>query len=181
MSNKENITEISQMNNAKVKAISSGSKTIGMIQVVEFILGENVFAVDLFDTREVITSIEVTPIPNSPIFVKGIIDLRGTITTIIDLKLMMHINSNNIGKTQSRIIVLDKTVSEKSVGILVDDVYSVSTYANEEIDRTDQANNVENKKYILGIIRKLQNEKNKEKLVIWLNIKYLIDQVENSL
>ena len=49
------------------------------MRVVEFILGNELFAIDLFDTREVINTTEITPLPNTPSFIKGIIDLRGVI------------------------------------------------------------------------------------------------------
>lgn len=50
------------------------------IQVVEFILGNEHFAIDLFDVREVVEYTNITKLPNSPPYIKGIIDLRGEIT-----------------------------------------------------------------------------------------------------
>jgi purine-binding chemotaxis protein CheW len=73
---------------------SSRSRTSEAEQVVEFVIGDERFAVDLFDTREEINTPEVTPIPNAPVFITGMIDLRGVITTIIDLGEMMHISRN---------------------------------------------------------------------------------------
>ena len=93
------------------------AKGAGTIQVVEFILGNDLFAIDLFDTREVITQTEVTPLPNTPPYLKGIIDLRGMITTIIDLKDLMHITTEASGKKKSRIIVLDRSITDKPIGI----------------------------------------------------------------
>lgn len=85
----------------------AGGKILGNLQVVEFILGDEFFAIELFDTREVINTTEITPLPNTPSFIKGIIDLRGVITTIIDLKQMMKIENEASGKKKARIIVLD--------------------------------------------------------------------------
>jgi purine-binding chemotaxis protein CheW len=161
------------------KTLSSHSKTMGTVQVVEFLLGDEHFAVDLFDTREVITTTEVTPIPNSLSFITGMIDLRGTITTIIDLKDMMHIGQEGSGKRKSRIIILDQSVSEKRVGILVGDVYSVSTYRRDEIDRTAQSEKDGHE--IIGVIRKHQSDKNVGKLIIWLDIKKMIKRIEKDL
>src|SRR5208337_4325884 len=58
----------------------------GSLQVVEFLLGRERYAVDLFDVREVVEYTSITKLPNTPSYMKGIIDLRGEITTIIDLK-----------------------------------------------------------------------------------------------
>ena len=162
---------------------SSKSQKSGTQQVVEFILGNELFAVDLFDTREVITTPEVTPLPNAPVFVTGMIDLRGVITTIIDLKTMMQISRESTGKKQSRVIVLDKTVSEKMIGILVDDVTSVSTYSLDDIDRDAQSSH-ESHQDILGVIRKHKKDasgKEKSALILWLDIETMIQRVEKDL
>jgi purine-binding chemotaxis protein CheW len=155
----------------------------GAEQVVEFVIGDELFAVDLFDTREVITTPEVTPLPNAPPFITGMIDLRGVITTIIDLRVMMHITRESTGKKRSRVIVLDKTVSEKMIGILVDDVYSVTTYMKSDIDEDAHSSN-ESHRDILGVIRKHKKDaegKDKSVLVIWLDIKKMVERVEKDL
>ena len=61
-------------------------KRQGNIQIVEFVLGKESFAIDLFDVKEVVEYTTITKLPNVPAYIKGIIDLRGEITTIIDLK-----------------------------------------------------------------------------------------------
>jgi purine-binding chemotaxis protein CheW len=162
---------------------TSRSRINGSEQVVEFVIGEELFAVNLFDTREVITTPEVTPIPNAPPFITGMIDLRGVITNIIDLRVMMHITRESTGKKQSRVIVLDKTVSEKMIGILVDDVYSVTTYNKNDIDQESHSSSKSHRD-ILGVIRKHRKDaKGKEKsiLVIWLDIKKMVERVEKDL
>ncbi|MFH0968432.1 MAG: chemotaxis protein CheW [Methanobacteriota archaeon] len=159
------------------------SRTSGSEQVVEFVIGDEGFAVDLFDTREVINTPEVTPIPNAPLFITGMIDLRGVITTIIDLRELMHITRESTSKKRSRVIVLDKTVSEKMIGILVDDVSSVTTYTKDDIDQDAQSSN-ESHRDILGVIRKHKNDtegKDRSTLVIWLDIKRMIERVEKDL
>ena len=166
-----------------IRTNSSRSRMNGAEQVVEFVIGNEFFAVDLFDTREVITTPEVTPIPNAPCFITGIIDLRGVITTIIDLRVMMNITHESTGKKRSRVIVLDKTVSEKMIGILVDDVHSVTTYTKEDIDQ-DAHSSHESHRDIIGVIRKKRKDtrgKEKSVLVIWLDIKKMIKKIEKDL
>ena len=162
---------------------SSRSRMSGAVQVVEFVIGDERFAVDLFDTREVINTPEVTPLPNAPLFITGMIDLRGIITTIIDLREMMHIIRESTGKKRSRVIVLDRTVSEKMIGILVDDVSSVTTYSKEDIDQ-DTKSSSESHRDIIGVIRKHKKDgegKDKSTLVIWLDIKKMVGRVEKEL
>lgn len=165
------------------RGLSSHSRIKDTVQVVEFVIGGEMFAVDLFDTREVITTPDVTPIPNVPHFITGIIDLRGLITTIIDLRVMMNITRESTGKKRSRVIVLDKTVSEKMIGILVDDVYSVTTYNKSDIDQEAHSSS-EGSRDILGVIRKHRKDgkgKDKSALVIWLDIKKMIQRIEKDL
>jgi len=165
-----------------VRKLRTSSKGVGNLQVVEFILGNELFAIDLFDTREVINYTEITPLPNTPSFIKGIIDLRGIITTIIDLKEMMNITREADGKKRSRIIVLDASVSEKMTGVLVDDVLAVSTYSDDDIDKDAHASK-KSERDILGIIRKKTRtaDHDKSNLIIWLDIKTMIHKVKQDL
>src|SRR5271157_6167445 len=94
----------------------TASKRQGSIQIVEFILGKERFAIDLFDVREVVEYTTITKLPNSPPYIKGIIDLRGEITTIIDLKQRLNIQEESrIEEQNSRIIVLDETITQSKI------------------------------------------------------------------
>lgn len=151
-------------------------------QFVEFILGHEHFAVNLFHTREVITPTEITPLPNAPPYITGIMDLRGVITTIVDLKKMMNITTDSAGKKKARIIILDQETSRKSVGILVDDVSSVSTYAAGDIDH-DADDKAHHNRSILGVIRRKVKDAGKEgqTLVLWLDIHAMIEKISDKL
>lgn len=165
------------------KRNSSSHSPTSTRQVVEFQIGSEQFAVDLFDTREVITTPDVTPIPNVPPYIKGIIDLRGVITTVVDLREIMQITKTSTDTKRSRIIVLDKDVSERRVGILVDDVSSVTTYNLQDIDLENQASH-KNVRDILGIIHNQKRDKDGKEtrnLVILLDIKSMIRRVEKDI
>lgn len=151
-------------------------------QFVEFILGHENFAVNLFHTREVITPTEITPLPNASAYITGIMDLRGVITTIVDLKQMMHIATSSSGKNRSRIIILDSDISNKPVGILVDDVSSVSTYAAGDIDH-DADDTAHHDRSILGVIRRKGKEGGKEghTLILWLDIRAMIGKITDEI
>lgn len=144
-------------------------------QVVEFLLGQEHFAIDLFDVKEVVEYTRITKLPNSPTYIKGIIDLRGEITTIIDLKQQLAITSSHAAsEEEKRIIVLDDRITHSKIGIMVDDVLTVSTYSASHVDET--ATSGEESSHILGIIKKKIKDKDKERteLVIWLDVKTLL-------
>ena len=149
------------------------------IQVVEFVLGDEHFAIDLFDVREVVEYTSITQLPNVPKYLKGIIDLRGEITTIIDLKLRLNIEEKTgFTSESSRIMVLDDKIAKSKIGILVDDVTSVSTFEAGQVDYTSASLSKEDTA-IIGIIKRKVKVKDKEKneLIIWIDIKQLLADI----
>ena len=151
----------------------------GSLQVVEFLLGRERYAVDLFDVREVVEYTTITKLPNTASYMKGIIDLRGEITTIVDLKDRLHIPAGSeMNEENSRIIVLDEKITKAKTGIMVDDVLSVSTFDRSDIDFTSAAD-MEDDGAILGIIKKKVKDKEHEKneLIIWIDIRHLVKDI----
>jgi purine-binding chemotaxis protein CheW len=154
----------------------------GKLQVVEFLLGKENYAVDLFDVREVVEYTSITQLPNTPTYMKGIIDLRGEITTIIDLKERLNIfEKSNQPLENSRIIVLDEKITKAKTGILVDDVLAVSTFEHGDIDKTS-ASGAREDAAILGIIKKKIREKEHERneLIIWIDICHLLGDIDRQ-
>jgi purine-binding chemotaxis protein CheW len=152
----------------------------GKLQVVEFLLGKEHYAVDLFDVREVVEYTTITQLPNTPSYMKGIIDLRGEITTIIDLKERLNIlEGSDLPLENSRIIVLDEKITKAKTGILVDDVLVVSTFERGDIDSTSASGGAREDAAILGIIKKKIKEKEHERneLIIWIDIRHLLRDV----
>ena len=151
----------------------------GKLQVVEFLLGKEHYAVDLFDVREVVEYTTITQLPDTPSYMKGIIDLRGEITTIIDLKERLNIlEKSDLPIENSRIIVLDEKITRAKTGILVDDVLAVSTFERRDIDSTSASGGREDAA-ILGIIKKKIREKDHERneLIIWIDIRHLLTDI----
>jgi len=162
------------------QAVSGSQRKEGAtIQVVEFVLGKEHFAIDLFDVKEVVEYTSITQLPNVPQYLKGIIDLRGEITTIIDLKLRLNITENsNVAAESSRIMVLDDKITKSKIGILVDDVTSVSTFEGNQVDYTSASVSKEDTA-IIGIIKRKVKVKDKEKneLIIWIDVKQLLADI----
>jgi len=154
-------------------------KTNETIQIVEFVLGNEHFAIDLFDVREVVEYTTITKLPNVSSYVKGIIDLRGEITMIIDLKHRLNIpDEQKTSIESSRIIVLDDRIAKSKVGILVDDVTSVSTFEGNQVDHTSDSVSKEETS-ISGIIKRRARVRDKEinELIIWIDIRKLLSDI----
>jgi len=155
----------------------------GTIQVVIFALGEEQFAIDLFDVKEVVEYTTITKLPNVPAYIRGIIDLRGEITTIIDLKHRLNITADNtVAMDTSRIIVLDDKITRSKIGILVDDVTSVSTFEGGQVDYTSASVSKEDTA-IIGIIKKNVKIKDRDtnELIIWIDVKQLLNDIDAAL
>lgn len=149
------------------------------LQVVEFLLGKERYAIDLFDVKEVVEYTKITRLPKTPSYIKGIIDLRGEITTIINLKERLHLTTTDeTDEENCRIIVLDEKITRAKTGIIVDDVLSVSTFDMKDIDSTS-ATDREDNSTILGIIKKKVKDRDREKneLIIWIDINQLLKDI----
>jgi len=155
----------------------------GSIQVVIFALGEEQFAIDLFDVKEVVEYTTITKLPNVPAYIRGIIDLRGEITTIVDLKHRLNITAGStVAIDTSRIIVLDDNITRSKIGILVDDVTSVSTFEDGQVDYTSASVSKE-QTAIIGIIKKKVKIQDREtnELIIWIDVKQLLNDIDSAL
>lgn len=167
------------MQEAGSAAVSGGT---GPVQVVEFRLGQEHFAIDLFDVREVVEYTRITRLPNAPSHIRGIIDLRGEITTIIDIKDLLRIGGEGgAEETDSRIIVLDETITSHKTGIMVDDVLSVSTFTRDQVDPAAASVSMGNN-HIVGIIRKSGRVKDRDvtELVIWIDIRRILKEIRED-
>ncbi|MEN6397287.1 MAG: chemotaxis protein CheW [Methanoregula sp.] len=168
---------------ATVKNTAASQNDLGTtIQVVEFVLGNEHFAIDLFDVKEVVEYTTITKLPNVQPYVRGIIDLRGEITMIIDLKHRLNITDASTKSIEaSRIIVLDDKITKSKIGILVDDVTSVSTFEGNQVDYTSASISHEDTA-IIGIIKRKVKVKDKEinELIIWIDIKKLLEDIDSS-
>jgi purine-binding chemotaxis protein CheW len=168
---------------AMQKESPNKQKELDSIQVFEFVLGDEHFAIDLFDVKEVVEYTTITKLPNVSGYVRGIIDLRGEITMIIDLKQRLNIAEENAKSLESsRIIVLDETIAKSKIGILVDDVTSVSTFEGDQVDHTSASISKEETS-IIGIIKRKIKVKDKEinELIIWIDIKQLLTDIDAKL
>ena len=63
----------------------------GLMQLVGFEVGKEIFGVDILMVREIIRSAPITAVPNSPEFVEGVINLRGDIIPVIDLRKRLNL------------------------------------------------------------------------------------------
>ena len=93
-----------------------------IIQLVSFKLGKEEFGVDILKVQEINRMLEITEMPNSPDFVEGIVNLRGRIIPVIDLKKRLNMPTTEHDNS-TRIIVVE--LNGSTVGFIVDEVSEV--------------------------------------------------------
>ncbi len=112
------------------KEEEGGELTEDDLQLVTFKLGDETFGVNVEQIREIVKLEEITRVPRMPTFIEGVINLRGLITTVIDLGHRFGIDGQ--GHTaNSRIIIAE--IGENQLGLIVDSVKDVIRVANRSL------------------------------------------------
>ena len=101
---------------------TSQTKSDELLQLVSFDIGGEEFGVDILKVQEIIRFIEVTRVPNTPEYIDGVINLRGKVIPIIDLRRKFGIERKEKDKN-TRIIVVE--LKNKVIGFVVDAVSEV--------------------------------------------------------
>ena len=94
-----------------------------LMQLVGFTIGKELFGVDILMVQEIIRAAPITPVPNSPEFVEGVINLRGNILPVIDLRRRLNLLSDTKDLKDTWILILD--IQNKVTGFIVDSVTEV--------------------------------------------------------
>jgi purine-binding chemotaxis protein CheW len=105
-------------------------------QVLEFTLGADRYCVDIDHVEEIVAAGDLTPLPNTPPAVAGLMDLRGTSTTILDPTTVLDIGAPSAG---TQVIILD---GDQPVGWLVDRAHRVSTLDDVDVDTVPESPHV---------------------------------------
>lgn len=96
-------------------------------QYVEFGIGPEHYAIPISDVHEIIRMQEITEVPNGRYYVKGIINLRGTIVPVLSLRLLLNLEETAYTK-HTRILVVHH--QEEALGVIVDKVNKVTTFSD---------------------------------------------------
>jgi purine-binding chemotaxis protein CheW len=124
-----------------------------MIQLdkfLSFVLGDENFAIPLLKVREVIALPEITPVPKASQHVLGIMNLRGQIITIFDMRSCLKLKS--MRKEDLTVVICDMEFGQ--IGFVVDAVTSVLSVTNEQLSEVPPGSRAAEQSYITRIHRK---------------------------
>lgn len=119
------------------------------VKLVVFRLGEEEYAAEVSQVKEIIKLERITRLPRAPEFVEGIINLRGQLTTVINLRKLFNLPEQEAAGN-GRIVVLD---SEEPTGVIVDSVVEVLSLSRKEIEKPTSVFGVD-AKFIKGVGKK---------------------------
>lgn len=125
----------------------------GVKQFLTFFMADEEYGVDILKVEEIRSWEEITVIPNAPEYVKGVINLRGTIVAIIDLRLRFGLDEVDYGPLTVVIVVKVKFAhSSKIMGVVVDavsDVYSILEHNAKAVPNYGETENAE---FVAGLV-----------------------------
>lgn len=117
-------------------------------EYLTFSLGEEHYAVDILKVQEIRGYGAVTKIANAPLFIKGVINLRGVIVPIIDLRIKFNLGEASYNEFT---IVIVLNLEDRVVGMVVDGVSDVVSLAGEQIKNPPDFSANFDSEYILGL------------------------------
>ncbi|MEW6276597.1 MAG: chemotaxis protein CheW [Bacillota bacterium] len=119
-------------------------------QLVVFKVADQDYALPILETREIIRLVQITPLPDMPAYLKGVINLRGRIVPVVDLRLKLGLQAKEM-TGEAKIIVVDH--NNRYVGLIVDKVSGVGYFNEDEFESL--SDDLENRdEAVSGIVRK---------------------------
>ncbi|HSA15533.1 MAG TPA: chemotaxis protein CheW [Spirochaetota bacterium] len=132
-----------------------------VLQIVSFLLDDVEYGVDILAVHEILRYPDITRLPNTPEFIKGVINLRGNVIPVVDVRLRFGLSTAEVTDL-TRIIVIES--EGKEVGLLVDNVYQVVRLPETHVDQPSELIEGVSEEFIKGIGRL------KDRLIVILNL-----------
>ncbi|MGL5291986.1 MAG: chemotaxis protein CheW [Vibrionaceae bacterium] len=152
-----------------VSAVLKEKSNDDVLQWVTFMLGSETYGINVMQVREVLRHTEIAPVPGAPNHVLGIINLRGNVVTVLDMRTLFGLSPCEV-TNETRVIVIES--STQVVGLMVDCVAEVVYLKSSEIDTTPTVGTDEGSKYIQGICNRNDN------LLLLVNLNRLLTDDE---
>jgi len=146
-------------------------ETQEQIQVCIFELSDRLFGLSIFEVQEILEDAEITPVPTTPHFLRGVINLRGNIVPIVDIREILHLPVKPPSR-ESRIMILDMAVKKVRIGIFVDAIREVTHITKQSIQSEVEQLGVADGKFIANVIQY------KEGFLIVLNLDQLYQAIQ---
>lgn len=121
----------------------------GSRELIAFRIGDQEFCVNIMSVREIRGWTPATPLPHTPPYIMGVINLRGAVLPIMDLSSRLGMKP---AEPTARHVIIVAQVRSKIVGLLVDAVSDILTVTDEQIQPTPEVSSDLEKQYARGIL-----------------------------
>ena len=121
------------------------------VQLACFRIGSELYAIDIMRIKEIIRPQKLTPIPKAPSFIEGVINLRGVVIPVADLRKRFDQPISEANR-KNRIVVC--SLSGRIIGLMVDEVTEVKRFGRKEIAPAPQFIDGPEAHYFLGVARR---------------------------
>ena len=155
--------------NTKTLENSASSAKDPVIQWVTFKLDGETYGINVMQVQEVLRFTEIAAVPGAPQYVLGIINLRGSVVTVIDTRKRFGLKPCEIND-QTRVVIIE--AEKQVVGILVDSVAEVVYLRSSEIETPPNVGNDETSKFLQGVCNR------GGELLILIDLDKLLDNEE---
>ena len=149
--------------------VNSSLSNENQLQCVTFLVGNEIYGVDVMQAKEILYLIEITEVPNTLPFMKGVIDLRGLIVPLVDTRIKFNLEPREYNE-DTVIIILE--LKNRLIGIIVDSVSDVLNISTDEIQDPEHFSNEIENDYVCGIV------KIEDKLIIILDVNKIFSKEE---
>ncbi|MNR82213.1 Chemotaxis protein CheW [compost metagenome] len=122
--------------------------TVGSSEVLIFKLGSEEYGIDILNVQEIRGYDPVTVIANNPEYIKGVVNLRGTIVPIIDLRIKLQLGTPTY---DALTVVIILNLRNRVVGMVVDGVSDVTTFSADQIKPVPEFGSLFSSDYIKGM------------------------------
>ncbi len=139
----------------------------GTMQLVSFRLGHEEFGIVITKVQEIILLGEITRMPQTPAYIKGLINLRSNVIPIVDLRLRFGLDEAE-ATDETRIMVVN--VEDKTVGLIVDAVSEVLRISQDQVTPPPPAVSGLGREYLTGLVRL------EERLLVMLDIDKILGE-----
>lgn len=141
----------------------------GLLQFLSFIVDDEEYALELSETSEVVKMREITEVPHAPLFIAGIISLRGEIIPVVSLQKRLGLKEKDIS-SEARMVIAFHT--DIKVGLIVDKIMGVLRIDPKTIESAPPAQQEAGAEFIRGLVH------HQERLIILLNLPMLLEMEE---
>ncbi len=137
-------------------------------EILGFKFGEHEYAIEISVVEMIVEESQITPVPNSKRFIKGVMNLRGRIVPVIDVRTILNIEYEE--NSASNVIIA--RIDDTEIGFIVDKVTEVLWVEPSEMDTMIR---VEESKYFKGVVKK------GKRLLVFIDISEFIEDKVNEI